>query len=391
MSSVGSRNFVTTKDDHAGIALTVCTLLATWTVLCYAVRVQQRMTLASGSFGPDDIVCGIATFFAIVQTIVSGVAISDGFGKSLSLLTASQIVGAEKALYAAQLLYIVTLTMTKASMALMFARLMHMKSHVRVCYAVLTLSVVWGIGSFLAEAILCTVANPWILVGNKCPNIVLSWEAVTALNVITELIIAVMPLWLVWNLQTDRSRKVAVVMVFSLRTPIIAAAITRVAYLRTSIPSSQPLLTGVIPFICMEVEMHYGLMAATFPCLKPFIANFNTSWGTYDPSGTHGYGSSGNYARGARSGNEGDASASRNVRDPTAIRDDVLQSGNFKNVTQAWSDKNHLRRHNRLSVGSNNSQAGIIRQTVTCEVQFEERNEETRFSDRSSDHDKSVL
>jgi len=48
---------------------------------------------------------------------------------------------------------------------------------------------------------------------------VLSWEAVAALNVITELVIAVMPLWLVWNLQTDRSRKAAVVMVFSLRTP----------------------------------------------------------------------------------------------------------------------------------------------------------------------------
>jgi len=39
---------------------------------------------------------GCSQFFAIIQTIVSGIAISDGFGKSLSLLTASQIVGAEK-------------------------------------------------------------------------------------------------------------------------------------------------------------------------------------------------------------------------------------------------------------------------------------------------------
>lgn len=147
----------------------------------------------------------------------------------------------------------------------------------------------------------------------------------------------------------------------------------------------------MIPFICMETEMHYGLMAATFPCLKPFIANFNTSWGTYDPSGTHGYGSSGHYARGGRSGNNGDASTSRAARELTAARDETLQSGNFKNVTQAWSDKNHIRRNGRLSVGSNNSQTGIIRQTVTCEVQFEDRNEDTRFSDRSSDHDKSVL
>jgi len=75
--------------------------------------------------------------------------------------------------------------MTKASMALMFARLMHMKSHVRVCYAVLTLSVVWGVGSFLAEAILCTVAKPWILVGNKCPNIV-SFDLITPSLILAE-------------------------------------------------------------------------------------------------------------------------------------------------------------------------------------------------------------
>lgn len=48
---------------------------------------------------------------------------------------------------------------------------------------------------------------------------VLSWEVITAFNVITEVIIGLMPFWLVWNLQTDRSRKAAVVTVFSLRVP----------------------------------------------------------------------------------------------------------------------------------------------------------------------------
>ena len=52
----GPRNFTTTPDDHGGIALTVCTLLATWAVLCYFVRVYMRMTVC-GPFGLDDIVC----------------------------------------------------------------------------------------------------------------------------------------------------------------------------------------------------------------------------------------------------------------------------------------------------------------------------------------------
>lgn len=56
----GPRNFITTDQDHGGIALTICTLMATWVVLCFLVRCYMRATV-SGPFGMDDIVCSVAT------------------------------------------------------------------------------------------------------------------------------------------------------------------------------------------------------------------------------------------------------------------------------------------------------------------------------------------
>lgn len=56
----GPRNFITTDKDHGGIALTVCTLMGTWVVLCFGVRMFMRYTV-SGPFGIDDIVCSVAT------------------------------------------------------------------------------------------------------------------------------------------------------------------------------------------------------------------------------------------------------------------------------------------------------------------------------------------
>lgn len=56
----GPRSFTTTDKDHGGIALTICTLMATWVVLCYGIRVFMRLTV-SGPFGVDDILCSIAT------------------------------------------------------------------------------------------------------------------------------------------------------------------------------------------------------------------------------------------------------------------------------------------------------------------------------------------
>lgn len=56
----GWRPFTTTNGDHAGIALVVTILLATWMVFCLLVRLYMRFT-ASGPFGKDDGVCVVAT------------------------------------------------------------------------------------------------------------------------------------------------------------------------------------------------------------------------------------------------------------------------------------------------------------------------------------------
>ena len=75
-----------------------------------------------------------------------------------------------QALYASQLLYIVTNALTKCAVSLLLARIVFIKSRVRACYAVLGISALWGVGSFLAQAIRCTEFPPWQLVGGSCSN-----------------------------------------------------------------------------------------------------------------------------------------------------------------------------------------------------------------------------
>jgi hypothetical protein len=62
MSSIseGPRNFITTPDDHGGIALTVSTLLMTWMILCCLIRIYLRADV-NGPFGLDDLTVCVAT------------------------------------------------------------------------------------------------------------------------------------------------------------------------------------------------------------------------------------------------------------------------------------------------------------------------------------------
>ena len=56
-------------------------------------------------------------------------------------------------------------------------------------------------------------------------------------------------------------------------------AIVRVVFIGGAVNSDDPLLEGINANICTEILLHYSLMAATIPCLKPFVIAFNTRWG----------------------------------------------------------------------------------------------------------------
>jgi hypothetical protein len=208
----------------------------------------------------------------------------------------------------------------------------------------------------------------------------IAWEVITAFNVAIEVLIFAMPVWLVWDLQTDLSKKVTVVLVFSMRLPVIVAALFRIHYLLQGSKSTDPLLHGVIPFICMNIEMHYGLISATIPTLKPFVGAFNTGWGTYDSQGLSGYGqgSSGGGAAGGGGSYAMQSIGSRRAARNNASHSQHSASGHDGGEKRSTYGKNitHVRSARspdgkRTRTNSDDSQQMIIHQTYTTEIHVE--------------------
>lgn len=135
--------------------------------------------------------------------------------------------------------------------------------------------------------------------------------------------------------------------------------------------------------------MHYGLMAATMPTLKPFVGAFNTGWGTYDTTGASGYGqnSSGSYAMQSleRRSNKSKKGSKNNSAVRSADRDPPTFS---KNITHIRStpvrDADSPRAQ---SAESDSSQQMIIRQTLTTEVHYEEEEARRRELNSSRGND----
>ena len=54
----------------------------------------------------------------------------------------------------------------------------------------------------------------------------------------------------------------------------------RLHYIEQQLASSDPTLSGAITAILTQVELFYGLVAATIPCLRPFLSAFVTNYGS---------------------------------------------------------------------------------------------------------------
>ncbi|TQB70899.1 hypothetical protein MPDQ_007993 [Monascus purpureus] len=191
------RAYILTPTDRRGVVVIAATLLMSWMVLLFLIRLYTRLGI-NGPLGVDDLLTGIGTIFGIAQVGVTLKAISYGFGSSQELLSPSQISNLDKDIYIADILFLLAHALAKASVASLLQRVDNDRKFRRLCLGVLV---------------------------------------------------------------------------------VIPLTILRAIYLTHALDSPDPSLEAVNTAITTQVLLHYSLMAATIPCLKPFVIAFNTGWG----------------------------------------------------------------------------------------------------------------
>ncbi|KAK6394989.1 hypothetical protein LTR65_001178 [Meristemomyces frigidus] len=140
----------------------------------------------------------------------------------------------------------------------------------------------------VVSALIATVGCPtesgyyWAFYANRssCPSQTTRWQAVTGLDVTTELLLLALPIHLVWGLQMPRRKKAMILIAFHLRLPVLGFAIARNYYTtQLRLPPTDPGLGSALVVIFLEVELAYALAASTLSALKAFTESFNSGFG----------------------------------------------------------------------------------------------------------------
>ncbi|GAB1732402.1 hypothetical protein NU195Hw_g741t1 [Hortaea werneckii] len=376
--------FAKTDADHHGSWVIICNAFGLVVgLISLAIRAYIRGKV-SPPFAIDDWILAGATFLALIQCGLVFEAVHDGFGQSMKLISADKLVYLQKLLYTSDLFYIFTIYGAKSSVILLYRRIAPDRAHSLVAWAGLSLTLLFGIMSIFLVALRCDLSQPWLQYDAQCTSLSAQWAAVTAFDVISEALLVGMSVHLVWKLQMPLARKGKVVLAFALRFPLIPVSIVRLEYINEELGSSNPTLTGAVAGVLTQLAIFYSLMAATLPCLRPFLAGFVTNYGAMGGSTVIGGSQLGSSKRDEKdtkgsfvmasmhsSGSHGASSPGgfrkQKQRASQQMNEEMFRPDRVRNKANATHPQHHS--HDASSIGSSESTKGIlVQKDVTWQI-----------------------
>ena len=85
--------------------------------------------------------------------------------------------------------------------------------------------------------------------------------------------------YLLYALQMPLVKRLTIMFAFALRLAVIVPAAFRLHYLSEALNSSNFTLDITYEVVCKQIEIAYAIIAATLPCLRPFMVATATNYG----------------------------------------------------------------------------------------------------------------
>ncbi|EMC93284.1 hypothetical protein BAUCODRAFT_150636 [Baudoinia panamericana UAMH 10762] len=254
--------------------------------LIYTVCIALvRIVIRKGSFGSDDFVIAAATVLTLCNAAASYVALSKGLGLPWrTILNEGTISSLSEASIAGLVTFMMALYVSKCAMLFFLSRITKTPQQIRLFFICNIFTAVIGVISVLTAVAGCPTASGyyWAFHANRhsCPSQNIRWQTITGLDIITEVLLLALPVYLVWGLQMSMRKKAIILIAFYLRLPVLGFSIGRNYYtMQLRLPQTDPGLTSAVVVVWLEVELAYALAASTLAALKAFTESFQTCFG----------------------------------------------------------------------------------------------------------------
>ncbi|RDW72596.1 uncharacterized protein DSM5745_07768 [Aspergillus mulundensis] len=197
----------------------------------------------------------VALILSIIQVVVLQKAVDNGLGRHEDRLSESQIQTLSKASraqlchfrsrtdqsqfsFAAQLLLLIVLSLTKLSTILLIWKLTPSKSLRLHCTITAGVVVGWTIFALFGISFQCQLPEAWLYRPERCAGEGALFYPIAVVNILTEIVLVVLPFIMMQNVQMAAQKRVKILCSFSSRLCVVGLAIAHLAVLPSFVRSN---------------------------------------------------------------------------------------------------------------------------------------------------------
>ncbi|KAK4098619.1 hypothetical protein N658DRAFT_431713 [Parathielavia hyrcaniae] len=257
-------------ESQAGIPIAVVTVTLTIALTAVCLRTYARAVMIR-QFGADDWAAVVAVVLAIGSGSMVAANTMYGHGRHLAVVDKSQLWKYFRTFYISIVLYNGSLTATKLTFLLQYYRILGMGHMRTVIIAAFVFVALWSISQLLVVIFTCTPIHKFWLPetpGTCIPNLPF-WYYNAAGNIVTDVLIFVLPLPALTRLNLRKGQKLALVGVFCLGFFTCAISVIRIQYLKLS----EDVTWDNVASSCWSIgEICSGITCACLPTLRPLLS-----------------------------------------------------------------------------------------------------------------------
>ncbi|MCJ1435566.1 hypothetical protein MMC27_004940 [Xylographa pallens] len=269
MASLLTREAVT--EDDLSPVISVISWLALASMILSVLTKLILKYVTTGMFHTDDGSLVLALIFSTAQSIAFTFQITGGIGKPQNRLDSSQIEVVEKAGYAADLLFIATLAMAKTSLIIMLRELTRNSWYRKLCWLLAVFCTIWTVTSLFASAFQCHIPTPWMTLGPQCFDQISFWTYYGVINGITDVVLILLPAYMVWHVQIDKKQKLIIIACFASRIVVVGTIVVQLIFLNRIRTSIDITFEGWPYYLCTQLVQNLSIIAVCIPYLKGFL------------------------------------------------------------------------------------------------------------------------
>ncbi|KAJ5792529.1 uncharacterized protein N7503_008507 [Penicillium pulvis] len=213
------------------VSLLIVAIIFVLAKLASVVYFKQRRTAVNTPIW-------VALVLAIVQVVVLQKAVENGLGKHQSRLSEGDIQAWSKFAFAAHILFIFVMVLSKMSTILLVWKLTPSQSLRRSCVITAGIVVGWSIFAVLSIAFQCGLPDPWLYSPNRCAGEGALLYPIVVFNILTEVILVVQPFMMMRNVQMAWDKRVKILCSFSSRISIVGLGIAHLALIPSFVHST---------------------------------------------------------------------------------------------------------------------------------------------------------